>query len=144
MVALQVAKSLSLRWCDPTPALPVGEGDLIARKNIVINWNYLHPVPLSLERAGERFYNPQFLLTQKMMLFAAKYNVSSMTLFEKLKQVRSEEDVKDAYIKALGLKGVSKRAAFVIDEEGKVAYAEVLEDAHELPDFKAIDDALKA
>lgn len=43
-----------------------------------------------------------------------------------------------------GLKGVSKRAAFVIDEEGKIAYAEVLEDAHDLPDFKAIDDALKA
>ncbi|KIA90940.1 peroxiredoxin [Pedobacter kyungheensis] len=43
-----------------------------------------------------------------------------------------------------GLKGVSKRAAFVIDEEGKIAYAEVLEDAHELPDFKAINDVLSA
>ncbi|MEI6751527.1 MAG: hypothetical protein WCK78_00020 [Paludibacter sp.] len=31
-----------------------------------------------------------------------------MTLYEKLKQARSEEDVKDAYIKALGLKGYSK------------------------------------
>ena len=41
-----------------------------------------------------------------------------------------------------GLKGVSKRAAFVIDEEGKISYAEVLEDAHDLPDFKAINDAL--
>ncbi|QIL38632.1 redoxin domain-containing protein [Pedobacter sp. HDW13] len=40
------------------------------------------------------------------------------------------------------LKGVSKRAAFVVDEEGKIAYAEVLEDAHELPDFKAINDVL--
>jgi len=45
---------------------------------------------------------------------------------------------------AFGLKGVSKRAAFVINEEGKISYAEVLEDAHDLPDFKAIDDALKA
>jgi len=43
-----------------------------------------------------------------------------------------------------GLRGVSKRAAFVIDEEGKIAYAEVLEDAHELPDFKAINDVLSA
>jgi len=43
-----------------------------------------------------------------------------------------------------GLKGVSKRAAFVIDEEGKVLYAEVLEDAKELPDFKAINEALNA
>ncbi|MET4081373.1 peroxiredoxin [Pedobacter sp. UYP30] len=43
-----------------------------------------------------------------------------------------------------GLKGVSKRAAFVVDEEGKIAYAEVLEDAGNLPNFKAIDDTLKA
>ncbi len=31
-----------------------------------------------------------------------------MTLFQKLQEVKSEEDVKDAYIKALGLKGYSK------------------------------------
>ncbi len=31
-----------------------------------------------------------------------------MSLYEKLQQTRSEEDVKDAYIKALGLKGYSK------------------------------------
>ncbi|WP_316805125.1 peroxiredoxin [Pedobacter nototheniae] len=43
-----------------------------------------------------------------------------------------------------GLKGVSKRAAFVIGEDGKIIYAEILEDARELPDFKAINDALSA
>ncbi|WP_131536001.1 redoxin domain-containing protein [Pedobacter nototheniae] len=43
-----------------------------------------------------------------------------------------------------GLKGVSKRAAFVIDENGKIIYAEILEDARELPDFKAINDVLSA
>jgi len=43
-----------------------------------------------------------------------------------------------------GLKGVSKRAAFVIDEAGKIIYAEVLEDAHELPDFEAINNVLSA
>lgn len=31
-----------------------------------------------------------------------------MTLHQKLKLAKSEEDVKDAYIKALGLKGYSK------------------------------------
>jgi len=30
-----------------------------------------------------------------------------MTLYQKLQNVRSEEDVKDIYIKALGLKGYS-------------------------------------
>lgn len=39
---------------------------------------------------------------------------------------------------AFNLKGVSKRSAFVIDEEGKIIYAEVLESAGDLPDFDAI------
>ncbi len=41
------------------------------------------------------------------------------------------------------LKGVSKRAAFVIDENQKIVYTEVLESAGDLPDFKAIDDIVK-
>lgn len=43
----------------------------------------------------------------------------------------------------LGMNGVSKRAAFVVDKEGKIAYAEVLEDAGQLPNFEAIKAALK-
>jgi peroxiredoxin len=43
----------------------------------------------------------------------------------------------------LGLKGVSKRAAFVIDEEQKVIYAEVLDVATDLPDFAAVAEAVK-
>ncbi|MCX2485998.1 redoxin domain-containing protein [Pedobacter sp. MR2016-24] len=39
---------------------------------------------------------------------------------------------------AFNLKGVSKRSAFVINEEGKIVYAEVLESAGDLPDFDAI------
>jgi peroxiredoxin len=42
----------------------------------------------------------------------------------------------------LGLKGVSKRAAFVIDEEGRILHAEVLENAGELPNFDTINSAL--
>src|SRR4030095_9833057 len=43
-----------------------------------------------------------------------------------------------------GMKGVSKRSAFVIDKEGIVKYAEVLENAGEVPDFTAINQALAA
>ena len=43
----------------------------------------------------------------------------------------------------LGLNGVSKRAAFVIDEEQNIVYAEVLESAGDLPDFAAIAEAVK-
>lgn len=42
------------------------------------------------------------------------------------------------------LKGVSKRAAFVIDETGTVTYAEVLESAGDLPDFEAIKKVVSA
>jgi peroxiredoxin len=43
----------------------------------------------------------------------------------------------------LGLRGVSKRAAFVIDKEGKVRYAEILDNAGELPNFAAIKTTLE-
>ena len=38
----------------------------------------------------------------------------------------------------LNMKGVSKRSAFIIDKEGIMQYAEVLESAGDLPDFEAI------
>lgn len=41
------------------------------------------------------------------------------------------------------MKGVGKRAAFVIDGDGIVRYAEVLEDAGKIPDFDAIQNALR-
>jgi peroxiredoxin len=42
-----------------------------------------------------------------------------------------------------GLKGVSKRAAFVINENQEVIYAEVLEVATDLPNFDAIASVVK-
>jgi peroxiredoxin len=44
----------------------------------------------------------------------------------------------------LGMKGVSKRSAFVVDSEGIIQYAEVLEDAGKVPNFEAVQDALKS
>ncbi|HYW34087.1 MAG TPA: redoxin domain-containing protein, partial [Balneolaceae bacterium] len=46
------------------------------------------------------------------------------------------------YDEFYGMKGVSKRAAFVIGKSGKIVYAEVLEDAGKLPDFDSIHEAL--
>ncbi|HRI58163.1 MAG TPA: redoxin domain-containing protein [Saprospiraceae bacterium] len=43
-----------------------------------------------------------------------------------------------------GLKGVSKRSAFVIDKQGIVRYAEVLENAGELPNFEAVKKTLQS
>jgi glutaredoxin-dependent peroxiredoxin len=44
----------------------------------------------------------------------------------------------------LGMKGVSKRSAFVIDTEGTVQYAEVLESAGDVPNFQAVQETLKS
>ena len=44
----------------------------------------------------------------------------------------------------LGMRGVSKRSAFVIDKLGIIRYAEVLDNAGETPNFDNIQAALKA
>jgi glutaredoxin-dependent peroxiredoxin len=44
----------------------------------------------------------------------------------------------------LGMKGVAKRSAFVVDKDGKIRYAEILENAGELPNFAAINETLQA
>ena len=43
---------------------------------------------------------------------------------------------------AYSMKGVSKRSAFVIDKSGIIRYAEVLENASEIPDFEKIQQTL--
>ncbi|AOM77327.1 redoxin domain-containing protein [Pedobacter steynii] len=45
---------------------------------------------------------------------------------------------------AFNMKGVAKRSAFVIDEEGKIIHTEVLEDAGNMPDFDAIKRSIEA
>jgi peroxiredoxin len=42
----------------------------------------------------------------------------------------------------MGMKGVSKRSAFIIDKEGTIQYAEVLESAGDIPNFEAINEVL--
>ncbi len=42
----------------------------------------------------------------------------------------------------LGMKGVSKRSAFVIDAKGVIQYTEVLESAGDIPNFEAVKEVL--
>jgi peroxiredoxin len=44
----------------------------------------------------------------------------------------------------MGMRGVAKRSAFVVDKDGIVRYAEVLEDAGKQPDYGKIKAALQA
>lgn len=43
----------------------------------------------------------------------------------------------------LGLKGVAKRASFVIDKEGVIRFAQILENASDYPDFDGIKKTLE-
>lgn len=46
------------------------------------------------------------------------------------------------YEEFFGYKGVAKRSAFIVDREGIIRYAEVLEKAGDLPDFDSIRTTL--
>lgn len=43
----------------------------------------------------------------------------------------------------LGLKGVSKRSSFVIDKDGVIRFAQILENASDYPDFEGIKKTLE-
>jgi peroxiredoxin len=79
------------------------------------------------------------LFTLEQFKKAENYNFTLLSDFNK--------DVSRAYGSlyedfVLDMKGVSKRSAFVIDKEGMVQYAEVLESAGDLPNFDAVKAAL--
>ena len=44
----------------------------------------------------------------------------------------------------IGLKGIAKRAVFVLDRDGTVRYREVLEDARNEPDYQTVRGAVAA
>jgi peroxiredoxin len=44
----------------------------------------------------------------------------------------------------MGMKGVSKRSAFIIDKQGIIQYEEILESAGDIPNFDAINEKLKS
>lgn len=73
--------------------------------------------------------------------FKEEQNINFPLLSDFNKEVSSSfETIYENF--AFGMKGVSKRSAFVIDKEGVVRYAEVLEDAGKIPDFDAIQEVL--
>lgn len=68
--------------------------------------------------------------------FKKARNLNFTLLSDFNKEVSRQYDVllKNYY----GMRGVSKRASFVINHDGFIKYVQVLEDSGELPDFKAI------
>ena len=75
----------------------------------------------------------------------AKFKAENQLEFPVLSDFNKEVSVAyDAFYEefALGLKGVAKRAAFIVGKDGNVKYAEVLESPKNLPNFEAIKQTL--
>ena len=73
--------------------------------------------------------------------FAEKENIGINLLSDFNREASQAFDV--LYEDLLGLNGVSKRAAFVIDQQGVVQYAEICPTPRDLPDFEAIRGTLE-
>lgn len=75
----------------------------------------------------------------------AKFKDEQKLPFDLLSDFNKEvSQVYEAYYETfvMNMKGVSKRAAFVVDQDGIIQYAEVLDSAGDVPDFNAIQASL--
>jgi len=70
-----------------------------------------------------------------------QYNFQLLSDFNK--EISSQYESIYASFTDMGMKGVSKRSAFVIDKQGVIQYAEVLESAGDVPNFDAINETIK-
>jgi len=79
-----------------------------------------------------------------LKLWAEKNNYTFPLLSDFNKEAASSYDaLYDIFAPGkLDFKGVAKRSAFVIDTEGKIIYAEVLENAGDEPSYEGIQKAL--
>ncbi len=73
--------------------------------------------------------------------FAKANNITVPLLSDFNTEVSGAYDI--LYDELLGYRGVAKRSAFVIDEEGKIIYSWSSDVPQDLPDFEAIQSALK-
>lgn len=106
---------------------------------------------LCLVRDNISFYNEAsakvFGISVDMVYSLAKYKEEQKINFSLLSDFNKE--VSKAYdclyeTFSYEMRGVSKRAAFIIDKNGIIRYAEVLEKSTDIPDFNAIQKALKS
>lgn len=74
-------------------------------------------------------------------VFAKQQNINFPLLSDFNREAAKAYDVLCPEL--VGLKGVAKRSAFVVDENGTVVFASSSDDSKVLPDFNAIQAALK-
>ena len=81
--------------------------------------------------------SPQTLARYKLEY---ELNFKLLSDFNKV-AIRSYDTMYEEF--SLGMRGVAKRSAFVIDGEGLIRYAEVLENAGSMPDLTAVQNAIR-
>lgn len=86
-----------------------------------------------------------FGISVDMIYSLAKYKEEQKINFQLLSDFNKEVSLAygclyDSF--SYGMRGVSKRSAFIIDKNGIVQYAEVLENATNIPNFDAIQQTL--
>jgi peroxiredoxin len=96
------------------------------------------------------FYNATnavvFAISVDSLYTLAKYKEEQRLNFSLLSDFNKEISAQYNALYELfgfGMRGVSKRAAFVIDEKGILRYIEILEDAGQIPDFQKIRSYLE-
>lgn len=72
--------------------------------------------------------------------FKESNNLNFTLLSDFNKEVSKKYDV--LYDDYFGMKGVPKRSAFVINQEGRIVYNEILEDSDQQPDFNKLLEVL--
>jgi glutaredoxin-dependent peroxiredoxin len=73
--------------------------------------------------------------------FAAEYGLGFPVLSDFNREAMTAWGVRNDDF--FGMKGVAHRSVFVVDREGRVAYAWITEDADVLPDLEAVREALQ-
>src|SRR5690606_15345103 len=78
--------------------------------------------------------------THALRAFKESQNYNFTLLSDFNKEVSREYNV--LYEEFHGMKGVSKRAAFVINKDREIVHSEILEDAHNIPDLDKLQETL--
>jgi len=92
---------------------------------------------LDMEVVAISVDSPQTLAKWKEM---EKYNFTMLSDFNK-EVSRAYDSIYENF--SLNMQGVSKRSAFLVDGDGIIQYAEVLENATEIPNMAGIKDRVK-
>ena len=95
-----------------------------------------------LSRSNAQVYGISVDTFFALKAFQTDQKISFLLLSDFNKQVIRDYGVFNEDM--IGLKGIAKRAVFVIDTRGVIRHREVLDDARNEPDYRALEEAIAA